>query len=227
MKIVLTNDDGYGEPGLFALSKAVAFLGEVIIVAPKMPQSYCGHRVTMRTPIGVEYPEPNHFVVNGSPADCTRLALKKFVPDADWVIAGINPGANLGSDVYQSGTVAAAREAAILGTKAIAISQYIAKDWDLDWDAARYHAEKIFTVMMKQHLHPGQFWNINLPSPITSSSKIDHKICPLDKHPHSYRFVEKDGAYYYKGVIHNRPKSIGSDVDVCFGGSISVTRLEL
>ncbi|RJQ83923.1 MAG: hypothetical protein C4519_05900 [Desulfobacteraceae bacterium] len=74
-------------------------------------------------------------------ADCTRLALKEIAPDADWVLAGINQGANLGSDVYQSGTVAAAREAAILGKKSIAVSQYIAPDWLVDWDAAiRYLA---------------------------------------------------------------------------------------
>lgn len=71
------------------------------------------------------------------------------------------------------------------------------------------------------------FWNINLPSPITASSKISHLMCPIDKHPHSYRFSKKETGYQYEGIIHDRPRSTGSDVDVCFSGHISVTRMEI
>ncbi len=137
MKIVVTNDDGYDQPGLAALVESVKALGEVWVVAPATPQSNVGHRVTMRKPIRVDCSDSHTFVVHATPADCTRLAVKQLVPDVDWVIAGINPGANLGSDVYQSGTVAAAREAAILGVRAMAVSQYIARDWTVDWPAAR------------------------------------------------------------------------------------------
>jgi 5'-nucleotidase len=128
LKIVVTNDDGYDQPGLAALVEAVKALGEVTVVAPATPQSNVGHRVTMREPIRVEQPDRHTYVVHATPADCTRLAVKQLVPDVDWVVAGINPGANLGSDVYQSGTVAASREAAILGIRAAAVSQYIAPD---------------------------------------------------------------------------------------------------
>ena len=227
LNIVITNDDGYDEPGLKALYDVVAPLGDVIVVAPKTSQSYCGHRVTMRTPIHVAQPKARHYVVTGSPADCARLAIKEFAPRADWVIAGINPGANLGSDVYQSGTVAAAREAAILGVKAIAVSQYIAEGWTLDWKATQWQTAQILTVIMKKRLTPGHYWNINLPSPITASIKSDYKACPLDKNPHTYRFSENNGQYRYEGIIHNRPRSIGTDVDVCFKGAVSVTRLAI
>jgi 5'/3'-nucleotidase len=227
VKIIITNDDGYGEPGLAALYNVVAPLGDITVVAPKTPQSYCGHRVTMRTPIRVEHPKPHHYVVKGSPADCTRLAIKEFAPDADWLIAGINPGANLGSDVYQSGTVAAAREAAIMGVKAIAVSQYIAAGWTLDWKATECHTADILSVIMKNPLLAGQFWNINLPSPITAISQSSYTICPLDKHPHTYRYSEQGGQYQYEGIIHNRPRSTGGDVDVCFNGAISATLLEI
>lgn len=227
MKIVITNDDGYGEPGLIALLGAVSPLGHITVVAPKTPQSSCGHRVNLRTPIKVESPAPHHYIVNGSPADCTRLALKQFVPDADWVLSGINPGANLGSDVYQSGTVAAAREAAILGVRAIAISQYIAPAWTLDWRAIGAQAAKILALFMKKPLAVGRFWNINLPSPITASSRLSHTLCPIDKHSHAYRFSRKDDTYQYEGIIHDRPRSAGSDVDVCFKGGISATRMEI
>lgn len=226
MKLVITNDDGYGEPGLMALAQVAQQLGTVIIVAPKFAQSGVGHRVTMRQPLLVEKNStPNHFVVHGSPADCTRLALKEIAADADWVLAGINPGANLGSDVYQSGTVAAVREAAILGTKAIALSQYIAAAATVDWEAAAFHIAKILPQIMTAPYTHGQFWNINLPSPLTADIEVPHHYCPLDKHPHNYRYRKEVDSYHYEGVIHDRPRSIGSDVDICFSGSISVTRM--
>lgn len=226
LKLVLTNDDGYGEPGLTTLAQVAQQMGTVVIVAPKNAQSGVGHKVTMRQPLRVEHlTENGHFVVHGSPADCTRLALKEIAIDADWVLAGINPGANLGSDVYQSGTLAAVREAAILGTKAIAVSQYIAPAVTLDWDAAAFHITKLLPRIMQAPHVPGQFWNINLPSPLTAGAKVAHRFCPLDKHPHNYRYRKEDQHYHYEGVIHDRPRTRDSDVDVCFSGSISITRM--
>jgi 5'-nucleotidase len=193
LKIVVTNDDGYDQPGLAALVEAVKALGEVTVVAPATPQSNVGHRVTMREPIRVEQPDRHTYVVHATPADCARLAVKQLVPDVDWVVAGINPGANLGSDVYQSGTVAAAREAAILGIRAAAISQYIAPDVTVDWPAAQAQAARCLSAVLKKPLGAGQFWNINLPSPITADAALTHRFCPLDKHPHRYRYAETEG----------------------------------
>ena len=113
MKIVLTNDDGIEAPGLDALFHCVLPLGDIIIVAPQKAQSGIAHRVTTRAPIRVNQIGQNRYRVEGTPADCSRIALKEIASDADWLISGINAGANLGSDVYNSGTVAAAREAAI------------------------------------------------------------------------------------------------------------------
>jgi 5'-nucleotidase len=166
-------------------------------------------------------------VVHATPADCSRLAIKQLVPDVDWVIAGINPGANLGSDVYQSGTVAAAREAAILGVRAIAVSQYIAPGWIIDWLAAKVQVAKCIPAILKRPLAAGQFWNINLPSPIIANSAPIQRVCPLDKHPHRYRYVKDAEVYRYRGIIHDRPRSNGSDVDVCFGGMIAISLMEI
>ena len=71
---------------------------------------------------------------------------------------------------------------------------------------------------------PGQFWNINLPSPL-STGEVAHHYCPLDKYPHKYRYRKEGDSYRYEGVIHDRPRSAGSDVDVCFSGGISITRM--
>ncbi len=227
MKIVVTNDDGYDQPGLAALTEVAKSLGEITVVAPATPQSNVGHRVTMREPIRVDQPNGSTYVVHATPADCTRLAVKQLVPDVEWVIAGINPGANLGSDVYQSGTVAAAREAAILGIRAIAVSQYIAPDWSVDWSATRMQVARCLPAILKKPLVPGQFWNINLPSPINAGVALTHRLCPLDKHPHRYRYTEDAGVYRYQGIIHDRPRSAGSDVDVCFSGKIALTLMEI
>jgi 5'-nucleotidase len=227
VKIVITNDDGFSEPGIEALRAAVEPLGKVIIVAPAEPHSFAGHRVTMKQAIQVDEVKPQEYTVHGAPADCTRLALKQLAPDTDWVIAGINPGANLGTDVHQSGTVAAAREAAILGVKSIAISQYIARGQTINWEYTRHHAARIIADLIQKSITSGQYWNVNLPHPFGGVSPLEPLICPLDKNPHDYSYRKTNNTYRYQGIIHDRPRDPGGDVDVCFGGKISVTRLEI
>jgi 5'-nucleotidase len=227
MNIVITNDDGYGEPGIEILRAAVEPLGRVTVVAPAKPHSFAGHRVTMKAPIRVDEIKPREYSVYGAPADCTRLALKQLAPEADWVIAGINPGANLGTDVHQSGTVAAAREAAILGVRSMAVSQYIGRGQTIHWDHTRHHASRIITDLVQKALAPGQYWNVNLPHPFDGVSPLEPLICPLDNNPHDYTYRKIDNTYHYQGIIHDRPRNPGADVDVCFGGKISVTRLEI
>ena len=225
VKIVITNDDGHDEPGLAALYEAVSPLGEVIIVAPESPQSGVGHSITLRDGLYAQRVTPHKYVVKGSPADCVRLALKSLVPDAEWVIAGINPGANLGMDVYPSGTVAAAREAAILGRKAMAVSQYIARDQFIDWCITGHHAAAILPVIMKNALMPGQFWNINLPHPLDYETVLGCCDACLEKSPHDFSFKRNSDSFFYTGSIHERPRRQGSDVDVCFRGRVAVTRM--
>lgn len=227
MNIVLTNDDGYNEPGLAELRQRVEPFGDVVVVAPRHPQSITGHRVTLREPIPVERVSENEYIVDGSPADCTRLALKCFQPDADWLIAGINPGANLGTDVYQSGTVAAAREAAMLGVRAIAISQYIAPQRAIDWEVTGMHAARILAKWMREKRVPGAYWNINLPHPLDADAALIDQVCDCDNLPHRFGFEKKDGQYWYAGVFHDRPRTPGRDVDVCLSGRIAVTRLKV
>lgn len=227
MKIVITNDDGYGEPGIDALQKVLQPIGEVVVVAPKMPHSFAGHRVTLKEDIGVEQVGSRKFIVDGAPADCTRLALKALAPDADWVVAGINPGANLGTDVYQSGTVAAAREAAILRVRAIAISQYVSRGGAIAWEHTQEHALGIISRLFGEEMAPGEYWNVNLPHPLNMSKPMDYAICPLDRNAHDYYYMKDSDTYRYQGIIHERPRDSGGDVDVCFGGRIAVTRLAI
>jgi 5'-nucleotidase len=226
MKIAITNDDGIDAPGLEALVRCARRLGDVVIVAPQHPQSGMAHRVTTRDPIRINQLEPNRHRVDGTPADCARIALKVIVPDAGWLISGINAGANLGSDVYNSGTVAAAREAAILGYRAIAVSQYIAKDQKVDWAVTGDHVCPVIQMLLSRDLVQGHFWNVNLPHPIRKNSKLAYEFCQLDTHPHNYAYHQNGNELTYKGTIHERPRDPGKDVAVCFDeGRIAITRL--
>ncbi len=227
MRIVLTNDDGIDMPGLEALNRIARAHGDPMIVAPDAAQSGVGHRVTTRIPIPVARLGENRYRVSGTPVDCVRLALKVFAPDADWLIAGINPGANLGSDIYQSGTIAAAREAAILGCRSMAVSQYIARDCPIDWNLTGLLAARIIGLLMQEELPAGCYWNINLPHPLAAHVAVPHRFCPPDINPHQYVFRREDGEYHYEGTIHERPRAPGRDVAVCFGGEVSITRLSL
>jgi len=225
MKFVITNDDGIDAPGLAALAEILLPLGRVVVVAPAEEQSGVGHRVTTRRPIHVAAEGPDRYRVAGTPADCARLALKSIAPDADWVISGINPGANLGSDVYNSGTVAAAREAAILGGRGMAVSQYVARGHGIDWPATADQAGRAIRRLLECELAPDHFWNVNLPHPLASEDAPEIAFRRLDPRPHRYRFFEDGEHFRYEGSIHERPFEPDSDVEACYAGFVSVTRI--
>jgi len=226
LKIILTNDDGIDAPGLDTLNRCVKQLSDIIIVAPQKAQSGIAHRVTSREPIRVNQLGPNRHSVDGTPADCARIALKVIAPDVDWLISGINAGANLGSDVYNSGTVAAAREAAILGYSAIAISQYISREQEVDWAVTGHHVGVVLKMLLGRELAPGHFWNVNLPHPIQKDSKLAYQFCGLDTNPHKYEYRKNGDDLFYTGTIHERPRDPGKDVAVCFDERrIAITRV--
>ncbi|WP_027359578.1 5'/3'-nucleotidase SurE [Desulforegula conservatrix] len=226
MKIVLTNDDGIDAPGLEALKKALDDVGEVIIVAPENGQSGISHRVTMREPITVKELDKNRFMVAGTPADCTRLALKIIAPDADMVFSGINFGANLGTDVYVSGTVAAAREAAFMGKRAVALSQYIGEGKKPMWDVTSRSASKLLDFILGIDLSHGTFLNINLPFQEDHETP-EPRFCDPDTTPYKLDFMEKDGTFILCDVIHYRPRKPGFDIDMCFSGYASVSKIRI
>ncbi len=228
MKIVVTNDDGIDAPGLAVLETIAAVMGEVVVVAPEGPQSGVGHRVTTREAIPVKALAPRRFSVRGTPADCVRLAVKSLAGFTAWVLAGINPGANLGSDIYNSGTVAAAREAAIQGVPAIAVSQYISDGGRIDWEATRHHAGCILGALMAKPPPKHAYWNVNLPHPVFAGESVAYRICEPDPNPHRYQYDPVADGYRYNGTIHERPREPGMDVSVCFDDHrIAVSLLRL
>ena len=166
MRILLTNDDGIDAPGLAALHRAVADLGEVHVVAPARVQSATSHAVTFHRPIAVR---------NGASAwrsmagrrDCVKLGLHamqdRWSGPIDLVISGMNAGANVGINVLYSGTVGAAREASFAGVPAIAVSLHVG-DWDHDhWDRAAAHARTAIDALLEAGFDGGTVMNVNVP----------------------------------------------------------------
>jgi 5'-nucleotidase len=125
MRILVSNDDGVYSPGIAALAQAAAKFGDVRVVAPDVEQSSAGHSITATRPVryrptkifeGIEA-----YRVDGTPADCVALGVFNW-EDVDIVLSGINLGANLGNATWHSGTLAAAKQATLLGIRGVALS---------------------------------------------------------------------------------------------------------
>jgi 5'-nucleotidase len=225
--IVLTNDDGVDAPGLESLRKATRGLSELRVLAPLGPQSGCGHVVTTGRPIAVIDRGDGVLAIDGTPADCVRIAVHRLGPEVAWVFSGINAGGNLGADLHHSGTVAAVREAAIHGIPGVAISHYIARGRAVDWHLAARWASQVLRQLMATPPGPGMFWNVNLPHPLPGGPDPVIVFCSVDTSPLPLAYREEPGGLVYSGDYQGRPRLALSDVDVCFGGRISVSRVHV
>ena len=225
MRILLTNDDGIDGPGLEVLVRILAKQHEVIVVAPDKQHSGGSHRITFNGPVHVKPIGPTRFECDGTPADCTRIALGYICPGVDWVISGINAGANLGTDIFLSGTVAAAREAMLLGTSSIAISQYVGDGRSIDWDKTQQLAATVLQNLLSREKPAGKFWNANLPD-LTLHDDL-HSIatedCLVDLMPLPNNYHREGDRFVYQDRYHNRQREEGTDVDVCLSGKISIS----
>ncbi len=221
--LVLTNDDGWDAPGLAALRLAAEEMGPCSIVAPSGPVSGCGHRVTTHAPITVARPHAGCVAVDGTPADCVRLALHHLVPDPAWVLSGINAGGNLGTDVHHSGTVAAVREAVINGVPGIAFSHYLARGRVVDWQRVIPWTVAVLRRLMAGPWRTGTFWNVNFPHLLPGDPEPEMVFCALDPSPLPLRFRVQGDESFYAGDYQARARRPGCDVDVCFSGRIAVT----
>jgi 5'-nucleotidase len=226
--LILTNDDGVDAPGLSALFQSAIGLGERRVIAPLGPQSGCGHRVTTDGPVRVQTHTNGWLGVDGTPADCVRLALHHLEPRLEWVLSGINSGANLGADLWHSGTVAAVREAVLHGKAGVAFSQYIARGRAIDWGWTAALAAKVLPLLVSERQwESGTFWNVNFPYSDPGAVEPEVVFCPVDPSPLPLLY-RLDGDYArYAGDYHNRPRRPGHDVDVCFGGRIAVSLVRL
>lgn len=167
--ILVTNDDGISAPGIAALVAEMKKLGKVIVVAPSIERSAVGHAITLSDPLRVWPFEKNGemmgYAVNGTPADCVKLAywaLLKNQKMPDLLVSGINLGSNTGINTIYSGTVSAATEGAMIGIPSFAISLTTFHKPDFSF-AARF-ARKLGTILLQKKLPEGVFLNVNVPA---------------------------------------------------------------
>jgi len=231
MIALVTNDDGIDAAGLAALRRiAESRFEEGWGVAPAEQASEIGHRVTTGRPIRFEERGERTFAVHGTPADCSRVALAHLMPERpDWVFSGINHGGNLGRhDFVISGTVAAVREAAFAGVPGVAISHFMRKELEVDWDRAASWVNAAVDTIVAERLERGEFWTVNLPHPAPGEREPEVIHCEQERHPLLVHYRETDsGELVYAGDYHERPRRSGSDVDVCFRGDIAVSRVSV
>jgi 5'-nucleotidase len=167
VQILLTNDDGIYAPGLAAMERALAKLGDVAVVAPATEQSGVAHSITYLTPLTAKEvfdgPRRRGWAVDGSPADSVKIGIFEYCPRRpDLVVSGINGGLNAGINVLYSGTVAAAIEGAFFGITSIAVS--LEYDEHAEFDRAAEIALPIIRRILELKDPETQLYNLNIPT---------------------------------------------------------------
>ena len=164
MNILITNDDGIYSPGIAALAKIALRFGTVRVVAPDVEQSSMGHAITHSRPLSIKsspitFENINAHRVNGTPADCVALGLHLY-PDTQVVLSGINMGPNLGNSMWHSGTLAAAKQAVLLGVRGIALSTPVGKT-EPDFEALDAYVEQVLKTLLDED--ELALFNVNFP----------------------------------------------------------------
>jgi 5'/3'-nucleotidase len=229
-RILVSNDDGYMSDGLRALAAAMEPLGEVWVVAPETEQSAASHAISIHRPLRVRQVRPRWFAVDGTPTDCSYMAVNHLMKDAkpSLMVSGINHGPNLADDVTYSGTVAAAIEASLLGVPAIAFSLAMRQDFDFG-PAARF-ARSLAEAALRAPPPAHFLLNVNVPG---GREPDGYAVTRLGKHTYGFDVVEKvdprGRKYYWIGGNEYQHEDIpGSDCNaVLRDGLVSVTPLQL
>lgn len=190
-RILVSNDDGIHAPGLKLLERvARALSDDVWVVAPEAEQSGASHGLTLRRSLALHKVGRRRYAVGGTPSDSVLMAVKHIMTDKapDLVLSGVNRGANLGEDIIYSGTVAAAREAALIGIRAIAFSQ-VRKGDVLHWKTAEAFAPGIIKRLYDAPWPKSVLMNVNFP-PIPPSEVAGIKVAPQGRRVEHTKITE-------------------------------------
>jgi len=229
MHILLTNDDGIFAPGLAAIYKKLVRLGEVSVVAPGEGKSGASHSITLEPLMCDKVDLTGKFSgysVSGSPADCVKLGIMELTAEPiDLVVSGMNHGANVGVNVYYSGTVAAAMEAAFFSIPSVALS--VAYEEDTDFDAAAEYGLGVIEKLLP--VGPGSVININVPMLSKGKPKgvkvVGQSISGYHEHYVSRPNERGQIVYQLGGGDHRDEKTARTDTTALIDGFITVTAL--
>ncbi|MCR9191880.1 MAG: 5'/3'-nucleotidase SurE [Gammaproteobacteria bacterium] len=230
MKILISNDDGVLAPGLQAIAKAMAQLGQVEVIAPDRNRSGASNSLTLLRPLRVRRLDNQYYSVDGTPTDCVHLALTGYFDQTfDMVVSGINEGANLGDDVLYSGTVAAAIEGGNMGLPAMAVS--LASRQSVHYETAATIALQLMQKLQHQPLSSQTILNVNVPDlPLDQIQGIE--ITRLGtrhggEQVHQARDPREQPIYWIGQPGQENEAGPGTDFFAIERGFVSVTPLQL
>jgi len=229
--ILVSNDDGIDSNGIYVLAMEMMKLGEVFVVAPDRQQSAVGHALTVSKPLRISKYQridiKNGFAINGTPADCVKLAISRILHrKPDLVVSGINHGQNTSVNMLYSGTVSAATEGMLVGipSMAISLSSY---DLNSDMSASGIYSYRIAKELLENKMPLGTFINVNIPNleigkikgmRITKQSNsswddaYEKRIDPFGKE-----------YYWFSGVYNTNDNNPESDDIAVTEGFVSIT----
>jgi len=230
MRLLLTNDDGIYAKGIEVLYEQLRQDHEVLVVAPETEQSAVGHAITLMDPLRVKPVNRNGaffgYAVNGTPADCVKLAIKELMEERpDLVVSGINLGANVGMNVIYSGTVSAATEGTILGIPAMAIS--INSIRSPDFEPAAMFARSLARKVAANGLPPRTLLNVNVPAIPAGEIKgvrVTRQGVTRFVERFERRVDPRDSVYYWQcGSTPLLEEDVDTDGSALAAGYISIT----
>jgi 5'-nucleotidase len=229
-RILVTNDDGVRAPGILALAQALAAIGEVTVVAPSENQSGKGHSLSITDPVYVDSVSLpgglNALAATATPASCVKLALLALLKERpNLVVSGINRGYNLGMTAYVSGTVGAAREAALQGIPAIASSMHVTNAWN-DYTAAAKFTTQVAEMVKKDGLAPGVFINMNIPTGMPKGMRVTTQSQLMGEEKWVEHTNPRGRRYFWNDYRDSEKDVPGTDVALAAEGYVTVVTLK-
>lgn len=232
MRILLTNDDGIGAPGLWAVAAELAKVGDLVVAAPGEERSGAGTSISLRKPIWVQEVSSQvagarAFSISGTPADSAIIAISCLFPgEFDLVVSGINRGSNLGHDVYVSGTVGAAMQGYLHNIPSMAVSMYAYVD--IDYRTAARMAGLVAAKVGAGRLEGPVFLNVNVPN-LSPQQIAGVEVTRISRKNYCDR-IEKDydasGEYYLITRNDELEDAVpGTDLWAVENGMVSITPL--
>jgi 5'-nucleotidase len=233
MNILLTNDDGINAVGLNWLADFLTKNGDdVFICAPDRERSCCGHALSLGIEVYINKINDRKYSCSGFPADCVQLGVKEIFKDIhiDIVISGINHGANLGQDIYYSGTVAGAREASFLNIPSLALSLCSFNPTLSSFQNVFQFFESDFYLNIISQFELGKVVNVNFPV-LDDARELSIFACDLSfrEYSNSIKLVSrKENSYIIDGKYTGSKISIqNTDSDVIERGQIALSYLKV
>ena len=232
MHILITNDDGIFAPGITALAEALQQIAKVSVIAPDQNRSGVSRAITLEYPLRVMQTPVGWWQLNGTPADCVKLALGGFLNDQpDMVVSGINAGANLGDDILYSGTVGGAMEGRFLKYPPIAISATAHRHDQMYYETAARVACELVQKIVREKADPSLIFNVNVPS-IPFDELQGYQITRQgDRHLSEPMLASEDGRgrrIYWLGESGKiKDGSEGTDFHAVHSNKVSVTPLQI